>query len=287
MHALRNDLITRLALGTDNHRPIRSGLTFARMTANMRSHDSRSDAPHARAFGQKLSLSVLAATLALTAALPVIAGESPHKRHGNEQRQEQDASAEAHGKKKNGGKAKTVKKIFANDSAMAIPGDDTVTAGPADLYPSAIAVTGFKKAKISDVNLTLRGLSHGFPRDLDLLLVAPNGRNALVMSDVGSNDAGDSDVVDLTLRLDDEAAARLPSTEVLVDGTFRPFNVGGSDVFPAPAPEVSANTALSTFDGIDPNGQWQLFVVDNGNADTGAIADGWTLEITAKAKNKK
>jgi hypothetical protein len=107
------------------------------------------------------------------------------------------------------------------------------------------------------------------------------------MSDVGENDSGDSDVVDLTLRLDDEAATPLPSTEVLADGTFRPFNRdAGSDAFPAPAPAASANVALSTFDGIDPNGQWQLFVVDNGNADTGSLTDGWSLEITAKAKSK-
>jgi subtilisin-like proprotein convertase family protein len=132
----------------------------------------------------------------------------------------------------------------------------------------------------------LRGFGHEFPRDVDLLLVAPGGRNAVVMSDVGNNTDGDSDVIGLTLQLDDEAATPLPFDQLLTNGSFQPTDDTDSRVFPAPAPDASANTALSTFDGINPNGEWQLFVVDNGNGDTGAITDGWTLEITAKAKTK-
>jgi subtilisin-like proprotein convertase family protein len=267
MDALHNALITQSATGTNNGvRP-----------------------PHARAIGHKLTLSVLAATLALTAALPVIAGETPHKRHGHEQRQEQDVSGEARGNgNKKGGKTKAVKKTFATiGGAITVPEDTSQTNGIAGPYPSAIPVQGFKQARITDVNVTLRGFSHGFPRDLDLLLVAPDGRNAVILSDAGIDGAGAA-VENLTLTLDDEAAASLTNNAAFASGTVRSFNLDtGSDAFPAPAPAASENVALSTFDGLNPNGDWQLFVLDDSPGDTGRITNGWSLEITAKAKSKK
>jgi subtilisin-like proprotein convertase family protein len=45
--------------------------------------------------------------------------------------------------------------------------------------------------------------------------------------------------------------------------------------------------ALSTFDGINPNVEWRLLIVDNGGGITGSLADGWSLEITAKHKAKR
>src|SRR3954467_263219 len=72
---------------------------------------------------------------------------------------------------------KNVHKTFSNTGQIAIPSN-----GEATPYPSTIQVNGFKKGKIKDVNLTLRNFSHTFPDNVDVLLVAPNGRNALVMS---------------------------------------------------------------------------------------------------------
>jgi hypothetical protein len=243
----------------------------------------------------KIALGMLATTLIASTAIPAFAGKPHHERQGPRHERQQAQDIDATGKRKgntnkNNNKGKTVKKTFANDGAITIPGDVAATSGPADPYPTTIPVQGFKKAKITDLNLTLRGFGHAFPPDVDVLLVAPGGRNAVVMSDVGVNDAGDSGVVDLTLQLDDEAGTPLPFAELLSSGAFRPTADADNAAFPAPAPATSANTALSTFDGIDPNGQWQLFVVDTGVADRGAISEGWSLEITAKAKktrNKK
>ena len=39
-------------------------------------------------------------------------------------------------------------------------------------------------------------------------------------------------------------------------------------------------SALSVFDGTDPNGTWKLYVVDDAADDTGAITGGWSLHIT-------
>jgi subtilisin-like proprotein convertase family protein len=238
-----------------------------------------------RKIATKFALGIVATTLIASSAIPAFAGKPHREGHGARSAQQQTEDVDAAGKRK-GKKGKTVKKTFANDGAIAIPGDGNQTSGIARPYPSGIAVTGFKKAKITDLNLTLRGFGHEFPRDVDLLLVAPGGRNAVVMSDVGNNPDGDSDVSGLTLRLDDEATTPLPLNALLASGAFQPNDDTDSRVFPAPAPEASANTALSSFDGINPNGQWQLFIVDNGTGDTGAITDGWSLEITAKSKGK-
>lgn len=50
---------------------------------------------------------------------------------------------------------------------------------------------------------------------------------------------------------------------------------------------LPATTALNVFDGLDPDGTWQLYVVDDANLQTGQITGGWELEITAKVKQEK
>jgi subtilisin-like proprotein convertase family protein len=183
----------------------------------------------------------------------------------------------AAGPQAEGKKGKTQRRTFSQPNAVVIP--DNTTANP---YPSEIEVSGFKKGKVTDVDLTLRGFNHGYTHDVDVLLVAPNGRNAIVMSDVGNNSASS-----LTITLDDGAADPLPVSGPLESGTFQPadyINVG--DPFPG-APTPSGDVALSTFKGINPNGAWQLFVVDDTGGNVGAFSGGWDLEITAKVKNKK
>ncbi len=187
-----------------------------------------------------------------------------------------------------GKKYKTITKTFSSNGQIDIP--NAGTAGASDPYPSIIDVDVFgKKAKIKDVNLTLRGFSHTFPDNVDVMLTRGN-RRATVMSDVGWTD----DVNGLQITLDDQAGASLPDNQALSSGTFRPTNETGTgetndadDPFSAPAPTPNTNTALSTFKGAKPDGEWRLFVVDDWNNDDGRFAGGWKLEITAKVKVKK
>lgn len=188
---------------------------------------------------------------------------------------------------KNTGKWKTITRTFSSGAAIDIP--DAGSEGPANPYPSSIEVDAFekfKRAKIKDVDLTVRGLGHTRPEDVELFLVAPDGRNALLMSDRG----GGADADDVTLTFDDEADDPVPDSGPIVNGAFQPANSGVGDEFPAPAPEPSGNEALSVFDGRTPDGKWRLFVVDDTDVSgghSGEIADGWTLEITAKVKKEK
>jgi hypothetical protein len=171
---------------------------------------------------------------------------------------------------------------FSNTGLITIPGAGAT--GNANPYPSVINVAGFANGVITDINLTLHDYSHTFPRDVDVLLVLTQlpGVNAIVMSDACGDEA-----VNITLTLDDQAAASLPGNSACGSGTFLPTNSVIGDGFPAPAPIPSGNNLLGVFNNANPNGSWQLFVMDDGpvldDGDIGQFAGGWTLQITAEA----
>ena len=165
--------------------------------------------------------------------------------------------------------------VFFNSAPMLIPGSGTN--GPATPYPATIAVFGLGFA--TDLNVTLSGLTHSFPVDLDILLVGPTGLNILLMSDTG----GDTDVLGVTLVFDDDALAFLPAAAQIASGTYRPtnFDFSDGDVFPSPAPAGSYGESLSAFEGFDPNGLWQLFIFDDEGQDAGFLSNGFSLDIAA------
>jgi len=70
----------------------------------------------------------------------------------------------------------------------------------------------------------------------------------------------------------------------LVSGSFKPTDndVSFEDAaFPFPANTLPTDgSALSVFDGTDPNGTWDLYVVDDNAFDSGQFAGGWSLDIT-------
>jgi hypothetical protein len=144
-------------------------------------------------------------------------------------------------------------------------------------YPSRITVSGSREMT-TNVSVDLLGVSHGNPHDLDVMLVSPTGENAVVMSDTG----GFEPVTGIDLRLSDAAASGLPEYGPLTSGTYRPGDAnGGFDLWQYPAPTTWGDTALATFNGRDPNGAWQLFIMDDTPDNGGSIAGGWCLTIDA------
>jgi subtilisin-like proprotein convertase family protein len=162
----------------------------------------------------------------------------------------------------------------------------------AGLYPSTIIVTGLTGQVVSKATVTLHGLTHTFPSDISILLVAPNGQRSLLMAEVGGQVK--YSVTNLTLTLDDDATDALPIFTNLVAGAFKPTD-GWQDPyfadpggylpynFPPPAPAGSSNSvsSLSVFNGTNPDGTWSLFVLGEAAQNSGVISNGWGLAISA------
>ncbi|HEY6166600.1 MAG TPA: Calx-beta domain-containing protein, partial [Verrucomicrobiae bacterium] len=167
---------------------------------------------------------------------------------------------------------------FINSTAITINDNS-----PASPYPSSILVSGVA-GSVSKVTVTLSNLSHTFPADVDVLLVSPTGQRVIVMSDAGSSSTSPNPVNNVTLTFDDDAASGLPQTNQIVSGTFRPTNFSPAEFFPPPAPAAPFSATLSAFNGINPNGTWSLYVLDDNGLDFGSIASGWSLDIIEAAK---
>jgi subtilisin-like proprotein convertase family protein len=94
----------------------------------------------------------------------------------------------------------------------------TVPVVKANTYGSGIKVpaNAFPKgARIKDVNVTLKGLSHQLLDDVDVLLVAPDGKYVMLMSNVNGSTAATGTttaVENLTFIFDDSAALPLPNS---------------------------------------------------------------------------
>jgi subtilisin-like proprotein convertase family protein len=155
---------------------------------------------------------------------------------------------------------------------------DGTVAGPAAAspYPASVQLDGLV-GTVTDVNVTLKGFRHYWPRDVDVMLVSPSGSRATIMSDT----AGSAPITGVDLTLDDQAAGGIPEDGVMT-GLYRPTNnnYDGADTFPFPAPSAAVASALSTFNGIDGNGQWQLYVVDDAHDGYVGSIDGWSLDVT-------
>lgn len=177
---------------------------------------------------------------------------------------------------------------FSNVAAIQIADADGGV-GNGYTYPSTVNVSGMTGI-VTDVNVTINGLTHTWPDDLGLLLVGPGGQNIVLQSDVGGTVA----VSNVTYTFDDAAASGIHNGGPITAGSYRPTSVNGDSIhFPAsvgaPAPPyrepapVAASTLATVFAGSDPNGTWKLYAVDTFAGGTGAINSGWTLQITTNA----
>lgn len=152
---------------------------------------------------------------------------------------------------------------FSNKSGVSIP-----TSGTASPYPSSINVSGLV-GEVHKVKVVVDGFTHGFPEDVDMVLVGPDGTEVMLMSDVGGNDPA----TDLRFEFDDSAVDVL-NANPLSSGAFRPSNIDDNDSLPVIG--SGAGDELADFIGKDPNGTWSLFIFDDNPPDSGSI-DEWHL----------
>ncbi|MBC8064416.1 MAG: PEP-CTERM sorting domain-containing protein [Chlorobia bacterium] len=187
---------------------------------------------------------------------------------------------------------------FENLTDVRIPGAGTggTATGSAGLYPISFTVSGMGTIT-SDINITLSfgtaastvdvgvGEEHSFCGDLDMMLVAPSGTNLVFLSDVGS--LGD---MNGAYTFDDEAASPILPDGAgqivggnIVNGSYRFSATGAGDPFLSPAPSpVFENILFSVFDGENPNGIWELYIMDDAPGDAGWLMSS-TLTVTTAA----
>jgi subtilisin-like proprotein convertase family protein len=177
---------------------------------------------------------------------------------------------------------------FANTGLISIP------QGPFDVgqyqegiatpYPSTVSVKGLGGV-VSSVQVALVGLTHPFPHDLDILVVSPDNSTAvMLMAHAGG---GSAPLSGARLTFDDNAATQIPQSGTLASGTYRPgeytpFLTLPAPALPPPALGASYSTNLSDFADLDPNGNWQLYVLDDTYPDGGSIDNGWILYLQTK-----
>jgi hypothetical protein len=137
------------------------------------------------------------------------------------------------------------------------------------------------------MSVELNDFNHTFSGDIDVLLVSPTGQKMILMSDVGSSVGLDS-LVTFILR---DSGIILPESAAIEFGLYFPTNYEpANDTFPGPAPAGPYNdpgpggtpagsaTLFSSFAGVNPNGNWQLFINDDASMDAGFLGN-WCLKF--------
>jgi hypothetical protein len=163
---------------------------------------------------------------------------------------------------------------FTNAGSISVPASGN--RGKGGPYPATIPVSGLG-GTITKVAVTLEGVGHSFPDDMDILLVGPGGQKVMLLSDVGGGNSASG----LALTFAADAAAALPDASALGSGTYLPTDYdAASDSFASPAPAGPYGASLSVFNGTSPNGTWSLFTQDDQQQDSGEIIGGWRLQIS-------
>lgn len=149
---------------------------------------------------------------------------------------------------------------------------DIPSYGIASEYPSQIVVSGITGV-VTNVRVKIGGFYHECPNNVDVMVVSPAGKGALLMSDCG----GQSKVANLNLSFDDNSPFSLPLFGMLASGTFQPTGDLTLDPFVYAWPPY-ANATLASFKGANPNGIWNLYIFDDELFNTGHV-ENWSLEI--------
>jgi hypothetical protein len=158
--------------------------------------------------------------------------------------------------------------------------------GIASVYPAQITVHG--PETVSSVEVVINLFKHERPDDVDMLLVSPRGEKIMLMSDAGGITGVPPPmpppVQYLTIHFTQSALA-IPDDDELFSWSYSPANYGApvENSFPAatgnkPQPPAGPYTdTLSSLNGMDPRGNWRLYIVDDTGERSGFIVGSWCL----------
>ena len=164
-------------------------------------------------------------------------------------------------------------KLPATNAFVSSTGN-VLKSGPSQPYPSLINISGLS-GEVSKLTVTLSNLTHSFPSDLEMLLVGPEGQDAVLMATAGGAYA----ITNVNVTFDDAAASTLPhNSQITNNTTAKLSNFTLAAPFPNPAPAAPYGSQLEVFDGTNPNGIWSLYVLDDSASDSGNLG-GWSVNI--------
>lgn len=148
--------------------------------------------------------------------------------------------------------------------------------GSATPYPSPITVAGLT-GTVTKVTVGFTDLDNSDETDdLSFMLQGPGGQTVRLMNGAG----GQGGAFNVNLIFDDGALSGLPAP--LASAAFKPTDLDPDDFMDAPAPNPPYGQALSTFNGVNANGDWRLFVMDYVIPGDGSLK-AWSLNITTQA----
>lgn len=162
--------------------------------------------------------------------------------------------------------------VFEGVGPIRVPGNPAVS-GEASPFPSAVRT--LQQGPITELSVTIHGLRHTGPDDLDIALMKDSGQNVILMADAG----GDVDISGVDLLFDDDAFFAVPRSTQITSGAYKPTIWEGfsSDALPE---HLSAYT-LASFDGLPASARWYLYVFDDDRAVDDGVIDSWSLDITS------
>lgn len=156
---------------------------------------------------------------------------------------------------------------------------------PAATYPSVVNVSGITEPVVG-VEVSFFAITHTWTEDVDILLVSPTGVSTTLMSDVG----GATKLGAINLTFSDNAGKDATNQDFIPQGAYHPTNFARKDeslydTYPAPGPGDVLDPVpyLGRFNGLNPNGEWKLYIIDDQPKNTGEIIGGWGITFTTKS----
>jgi len=186
------------------------------------------------------------------------------------------------------GATQTVSQTF-NVAVLTTPVITSVNAAPianvatnpvALPYPSTITLGPGLIGGVYRASVTLNGFNASNPSDVSMVLQSPSGPSVLLLAAAG----GTNPVSNLTLTFADTNSLAPQNTALGPNGSsvaYHPTSyVGQNNALPTNAPVPPYLDRMAAFNGVNPNGTWKLFVVDNTTGQTVGISNGWSLTLS-------
>jgi hypothetical protein len=177
--------------------------------------------------------------------------------------------------------ARAETRTFLNSTDL-FPTGGALTEGPANEYPSSIAVSGLS-GTVTKVTVKVIGYASASPDDTDMAIVGPNGQAVMLMSDAcGLNP--------ITAANDDWTFGDSAPTFLSDNGpcgnnqeaSVKPSNYENPDndaLTTGGGPAGPYLNKLSFLAGGSPNGAWNLFVFDDNPGFHGFDTSAWALNL--------